>query len=132
MIIKIKDEYSLRAKDLENAIRSILTNQGLVIDIDYVDSLEVLDQIQMIHAVHHHIVPTIFNSEEVQNVTTNEKQIISTIDKAMRKLYPKKAPEVYYSSRLFPRSSFPQLFAKQEDGSLALKESRLFSHFYQH
>jgi hypothetical protein len=43
MIIKIKDEYSLRAKDLENAIRSILTNQGLVIDIDYVDSLEVLD-----------------------------------------------------------------------------------------
>jgi hypothetical protein len=25
----------------------------------------------------------------------------------MRKLYPKKAPEVYYSSRLFPRSSFP-------------------------
>jgi hypothetical protein len=43
--IKIKDEYSLNGKEIENVIKQVLTNQGLVIDIDHVESLKVLDQI---------------------------------------------------------------------------------------
>lgn len=43
--IRIKDEYSLNGRETENVIKQVLTNQGLVIDIDHAESLKVLDQI---------------------------------------------------------------------------------------
>ena len=45
MRIRIKDEYSLNGKEIENVIKRVLANQGLVIDIDHVESLKVLDQV---------------------------------------------------------------------------------------
>ena len=59
-----------------------------------------------------------------------ETKITQYFNQALSKIYGNNQPDFYYSSRLFPRASFPSLFAKQEDGTLGLKESRLFDHFH--
>lgn len=75
-------------------------------------------------------MPTIYNPDDLLSLPTFETQVLSYLNQSLSKIFKKKSPEVYFSSRLLSRSSFPQLFAKQEDGTLGLKESRLFEHFY--
>jgi len=57
-------------------------------------------------------VPTIYNHEDLDKLKTVESEIGEALNKVISKLYLKKRPEVYFSSRLLPRSSFPSLFAK--------------------
>jgi len=77
------------------------------------------------------VVPTIYNPDDLNSLQTFESQMGESLNKVLSMLYKNKKPEVYFSSRVLPRSSFPSLFAKQEDGTLALKETKLFEHFQQ-
>jgi len=75
------------------------------------------------------VVPTIYNPDDLNSLQTFESQMGESLNKVLSMLYKNKKPEVYFSSRVLPRSSFSSLFAKQEDGTLALKETKLFEHF---
>jgi hypothetical protein len=90
-----------------------------------------LEKISMIHVIQHIILPSNYNHGNGSSSSTPtislESQALLAVSKVAGSLSI--SPEVYFSRRYLPRQAFPSLFQKQEDGTLAIKESKLFDHF---